>query len=99
MLTVDTRIALLAQIKLLNKQLAKGYLNKDNVSQVQSLKCDFYWGWHENGRCALEWVSEEAQVANSQKNNPSNTYNLGWKDHLNFCWINNQNQSGNQFMQ
>lgn len=50
----------------------------------------------------MEGVSEEAQFANFQKNNPySNTYNPECKDHPNFCWSNNQNQnqSGNQAMQ
>lgn len=64
MLTIDTHTALLAQIELLNKQLAEGYLNKANVIQVQALKCDFFGGGHENGRCLLEGISEDAQFAN-----------------------------------
>lgn len=100
MLTVDTYTALLAQIELLNKHLTEGNLNKSNVSQVQALKYEFCVGGHENRRCSLERVSEEAQFANFQKNNPySNTYNSGWKDHLNFRWSNNQNQIGNQAIQ
>lgn len=34
MLVVDTHIALLAQIKLLNKKIAESNLDKANVSQV-----------------------------------------------------------------
>ncbi|XP_050877304.1 uncharacterized protein LOC127081059 [Lathyrus oleraceus] len=64
MSTVDTHTALLAQVELLNKQLAKGCLNKANVSQVQSLKCDFYGRGYENVRCLLEGVIEEVQFAN-----------------------------------
>lgn len=90
MLSLDTHTALLAQIELLNKQLAKWCLNKANVSQMQSLKCDFCGGGHENRRSSLEGVSEESQFANFQKNNPySNTYNMGWKDYPNFRWRNN----------
>lgn len=70
------------------------------MGHVQSLKCDFYGGGHENKRCSLEGLSEEAQFASFQKINPySNIYNPGWKDHSNFRWSNNQNQSGNQAMQ
>lgn len=70
------------------------------MNHVQSLKCDFYGGGHENERCLFKGVSEEAQFANFQKNNPySNTYNPGWKVHPNFRWSNNQNQSDNQAMQ
>lgn len=46
MLTFDTYIALLAQIELLIKKIAKRCLNKANVSQIQSLKCDFYGRGH-----------------------------------------------------
>lgn len=73
---VDTHTTLLAQIELLNKKLVEGCLNKANVSQVQALNYDFCGGGHENGRCSLEGVSEEAQFAKFQKNNPYfNTYN------------------------
>ena len=100
MLVVDTHTALLAQIELLNKQLAEGCLNKANAIQVQALKYDFFGGGHENGRCSLEGVSEEAQFETFQKNNPcSNTYNLRWKDRPKFRWSNNKNQSGKQVMQ
>lgn len=54
MLIVDTHTALLAQIELLNKQLAEGCLNKANVSHVQALKYDFYGSGHKNERCSLE---------------------------------------------
>lgn len=62
MLTVDTHVALLAQIELLNKQLAKDWLNKAKVIQVQSLKFDLYGGGRENEICSLEGISEEAQI-------------------------------------
>lgn len=99
MLIVDTHIALLGHIELLNKKLVKGCLNKANMSQVQALNCEFCGGEHENRRCSLGGVCEEAQFSIFQKKNPySNTYNPGWKDHSNFRWSNNQNQRGNQAM-
>ncbi|XP_050909769.1 uncharacterized protein LOC127123611 [Lathyrus oleraceus] len=100
MLVVDTHTALLAQIELLNKKLAESSLGKANVSQVQTLRCEFYGEEHVNRMCSLEWSSEEVQFANFQKNSPySYTYNLGWKVYLNFRWSNNQNASVNQGIQ
>lgn len=55
------------------------------MSQIQTLKYDFYGEVHANGNCKIEFESAEVHYANFQKNNPySNTYNPGWKDHLNF---------------
>lgn len=100
MLPLYTHTALLAQVELLNKKLIERSLGRANVGHVQALRCDFCGGEHANGRCSLEWTSEEAQFANFQQNNPfSNTYNPGWKDHPNFCWNNNQNSNSNQGMQ
>lgn len=100
MLAVYTHIALLAQIELLNKNLAESSLSKANVSQVQALRCDLCGYGYANGRFSLEGSSEEAQFSNFQKNNPySNTYNPGWKDHPDFGWSNNQNTSANQGIQ
>lgn len=85
MLVVDSHTALLAQIKLLNKKIAKSGISKANVRHVQPFRFDYYGGGHANRRCYLEESSEEAQFSNFHKNNPySNTYNPGWKDHLYF---------------
>lgn len=82
MLPLNTHIALLVQIELLNKNLAESSLGRANISQVQALRCDLYGGEHANGMRSLEGESEEVKFANFQKNNPySNTYNSGWKDH------------------
>ncbi|WRX26276.1 Retrotransposon gag domain - like 10 [Theobroma cacao] len=48
---------------------------------------------HSNDNCPI--YSESCQfVENRQQNNPySNTYNLGWRNHPNFSWNNNQGSS------
>lgn len=92
MLAVDTHIALLAQIELLNEKLAESSLGKANVSQVQALRCDFYGEGHENGRFSLERPCEKDKFSNS------NTYNHEWKDHPNFRWSNNQNSCAMQWI-
>lgn len=100
MLPLDTRTTLLAQIELLNKKLAESSLGRAKVSQVRALRRDFCEEEHVNGRCSLERTSEEVQFSNFQKNNLySNTYNIGWKEHPNFRWNNNQNPNANQGMQ
>lgn len=89
-LTVDANTTLLAQMEALSKHLVASQLEKANVSQIQTLKCDFCGEGHANGNCTPEVESAETQYANFKKNNPySNTYNLGWKDHPNFKWRNN----------
>lgn len=64
MLAIDTHTSLLAQIELLNKKLARSSLSKANMSQVQTLQCDFFGKGHENGRFSLKGSSEEAKFAN-----------------------------------
>jgi hypothetical protein len=93
MIEVSTHTALLAQIELLNKQLAAKSISEANVSQVQDVKCDFCQGPHANGRCSAEADTKEANYAGGyQKNNPfSGTYNPGWKDHPNLRWGNQGN--------
>lgn len=49
---------------------------KENVSQIQTLKCDFCGEAHANGNYIKEVRCAEVQYASFQKNNPySNTYN------------------------
>ncbi|KAK2436917.1 hypothetical protein QL285_021877 [Trifolium repens] len=93
MIEVSTHTALLAQIELLNKQLAAKSISEPNVSQVQDVRCDFCQGPHANGMCSAEANAEEANYADGyQKNNPfSGTYNPGWKDHPNLSWGNQGN--------
>ncbi|KAK2410681.1 hypothetical protein QL285_046032 [Trifolium repens] len=95
MIEVSTHTTLLAQIELLNKQLAAKSISEANVSQVQDVRCDFCQGPHANGMCSAEANSEEANYASGyQKNNPfSSTYNPGWKDHPNLSWGNQGNSS------
>lgn len=61
------------------------------------LRCDLSGKDHVNGHNVSEEQDEEASyVGNFQKPDPySNTYNIGWKDHPNFEWSNNQGQSVN----
>ena len=61
MLAVDIHTILLTQIELLNKKLVENSLGKANLSQEQSLRCDFCGGEHENGKCYSEGSSEEVQ--------------------------------------
>ncbi|KAK2370199.1 hypothetical protein QL285_083268 [Trifolium repens] len=93
MIEVSTNTALLAQIELLNKQLAAKSISEANVSQVQDVRCDFCQGPHANGMCSAEANADEANYAGGyQKNNPfSGTYNPGWKDHPNLSWGNQGN--------
>lgn len=67
MLVVGAHTAFLAQIELLNKNLAESSLGKVNMSQVQTLRYDFYGEGHANGRWSFEGSSKEAQFSNFQK--------------------------------
>lgn len=97
---VDLNTSLLAQIEALSKYLVATQLDQANISQIQTLRCEFYGEGHSNGNCTLEVESSEIHHANFQKNNPYfNTYNPGWKDHLNFKWRNNQTLNTNQRVQ
>jgi hypothetical protein len=95
MIDVNTHTALLAQIELLNKQLAAKSLAEANASRVQDVRCDFCQGPHANGMCSAEADVQEANYAGGfQKNDPfSGTYNPGWKDHPNLRWGNQGNSS------
>lgn len=59
------------------------------------LRCDLCGEGHANGNCVPEGQAEEVNYAgNFQKSNPYwNTYSLGWKDHLNLKWRDNQGQN------
>lgn len=50
-LVVDIQTAILAQLINLTKQLVSSQLTQGNVSQIQTLKCDFCGCEHSNGNC------------------------------------------------
>ncbi|GAU51545.1 hypothetical protein TSUD_414080 [Trifolium subterraneum] len=71
------------------------------ANAVQDVKCAFCGKGHANGECFHAGSEQAMYLSNFKKsrttNNPySNTYNPGWRDHPNFGWGGNQNQSQQQ---
>ncbi|GAU38093.1 hypothetical protein TSUD_318870 [Trifolium subterraneum] len=108
MLELDTQTALLAQSQLMNTQMAamlKHFTTTPapqmQANAVQDVRCAFCGKGHANGEC-FPAGSEQAMYLSNFKNsstinNPySNTYNPGWREHPNFGWGGNQNQSQQQ---
>ncbi|KAL5781937.1 hypothetical protein ACOSP7_006966 [Xanthoceras sorbifolium] len=98
---VDEITSLKAQVASLSSQV-----NKWNVNSIQSADpgCDSYGGPHGSAECTMGSSSfagtssaEQVQyVQNFSKpyNNPySSTYNPGWRNHPNFSWRDNQQNS------
>lgn len=56
------------------------------------MRCDFYGKCYANRNYVTGGYAEEAHyVGNYSRGNPYfNNDNVGWKDHLNFKWSNNQ---------
>ncbi|KAK2435247.1 hypothetical protein QL285_020322 [Trifolium repens] len=108
MLELDTGTALLAgQSKMSNsiESLMKIFTNQSasqaQVNAAQGVTCDFCHQNHANGECFPAGSEEALYLANFRKSNPnnnpfSNTYNKGWRDHPNFGWGGNTNQSQQQ---
>ncbi|GAU10206.1 hypothetical protein TSUD_421460, partial [Trifolium subterraneum] len=108
MLELDTQTALLAQSQLMNTQMAamlKHFTTAPapqmQANAVQDVKCAFCGKGHANGECFPAGSEQAMYLSNFKKssttNNPySNTYNPGWRDHPNFGWGGNQNQSQQQ---
>ncbi|GAU24617.1 hypothetical protein TSUD_289800 [Trifolium subterraneum] len=108
MLELDTQTALLAQSQLMNTQMAamlKHFTTAPapqmQANAVQDVKCVFCGKGHANGECFPAGSEQAMYLSNFKKssttNNPySNTYNPGWRDHPNFGWGGNQNQSQQQ---
>jgi hypothetical protein len=105
MLELDTQTAILAQSQLLNNQMAAmlkhfttALAPPMQAKAVQDVKCNFCGQGHANGECFPAGSEEAMYLGNFKKtdpnNNPySNTYNKGWREHPNFGWGGNQNQS------
>lgn len=55
------------------------------------MRCDFFGEVHTNGECIPKGGSKEANyMGKYKKGNPySNTYNLGWAQHPNLKYLNN----------
>ncbi|GAU45321.1 hypothetical protein TSUD_84380, partial [Trifolium subterraneum] len=108
MLELDTQTALLAQSQLMNTQMAAMLKHFTTTSApqmqanaVQDVKCAFCGKGHANGECFPAGSEQAMYLSNFKKssttNNPnSNTYDPGWRDHPNFGWGGNQNQSQQQ---
>ncbi|GAU10626.1 hypothetical protein TSUD_421080, partial [Trifolium subterraneum] len=108
MLELDTQTALLAQSQLMNTQMAamlKHFTTTPatqmQANAVQDVRCAFCGKGHANGECFPTGSEQEMYLSNFKKsstiNNPySNTYNPGWREHPNFGWGGNQNQSQQQ---
>lgn len=65
-LELDSNRALPAQLKVISKQLLASTLVSTNVSQVQTLRRDFYGEGHENEYDVPKRASVEAQYENFQ---------------------------------
>ncbi|GAU10453.1 hypothetical protein TSUD_419230, partial [Trifolium subterraneum] len=108
MLELDTQTALLAQSQLMNTQMAamlKHFTTTPapqmQANAVQDVRCAFCGKGHANGECFPACSEQAMYLSNFKKsstiNNPySNTYNPGWREHPNFGWGGNQNQSQQQ---
>ncbi|GAU28118.1 hypothetical protein TSUD_295550 [Trifolium subterraneum] len=108
MLELDTQTALLAQSHLMNTQMAamlKHFTTTPapqmQANAVQDVKCAFCGKGHANGECFPAGSEQAMYLSNFKKssttnNTYSNTYNPGWRDHPNFGWGGNQNQSQQQ---
>ncbi|KAI5419141.1 hypothetical protein KIW84_043362 [Lathyrus oleraceus] len=62
------------------------------VTGASEVACVYCGGAHLFEECSANPVSV-SYIGNNKYNNPYiNTYNLGWRNHPNFLWSNNQNQ-------
>jgi len=94
---VSDNTTILANQVVMNKPLEAltknvyGLTLAQQKQQMAAVKCDFCGEGHANGECVPEGVSEHANyLVNYQTGNPySNTYNLGWANHPNLKYTNN----------
>ena len=69
-----------------------------SVMKIQGVQCELCGGGHQSMECQVRnpfaQLAEQASYVNNfrgQPNNPySSTYHLGWRNHPNFSWSNNQ---------
>ncbi|GAU37119.1 hypothetical protein TSUD_278700 [Trifolium subterraneum] len=90
-LELDTQSAILAQMKLMSKEMEALKKANSNSSQAQAnrfeeVQCDFCKGHYANGGCFPERSEQANYLANFRKNYPNNQ---------NYCWGNNKGQGSN----
>ncbi|GAU41074.1 hypothetical protein TSUD_284440 [Trifolium subterraneum] len=81
-LELDTNNAILAQMKLMSKEMeelkkASSRGSQAHVNQFEEVKCDFCRGSHENGKCFPEGSEQAKYLANFRKGYPNNQ-GYGW---------------------
>jgi hypothetical protein len=81
-LELDTNNAILAQMKLMSKEMeelkkASSRGSQASVNQFEEVKCDFCRGGHENGKCFPEGSEQAKYLANFRKSYPNNQ-GYGW---------------------
>ncbi|GAU46855.1 hypothetical protein TSUD_385320 [Trifolium subterraneum] len=81
-LELDTNNAILAQMKLMSKEMeelkkASSRGSQAHVNQCEEVKCDFCRGGHENGKCFPEGSEQAKYLANFRKSYPNNQ-GYGW---------------------
>ena len=75
------------------KKLKAMNMGTQQVAQVQKVACEICSGLHSSMQC-LETPQHIEEIKFLRQNNPySNTYNLGWKNHPNFSWKDQQQQA------
>ena len=74
---------------------------EQNVSSIDTISCVFCGGGHVyddylNNLVSVNYVGNYNTENYNRGNNPySNTYNPGWREHLNFSWSNQAGGSSN----
>ncbi|GAU10559.1 hypothetical protein TSUD_420910, partial [Trifolium subterraneum] len=81
-LELDTNNAILAQMKLMSKEMeelkkASSRGSQASVNQFEEVKCDFCRSGHENGKCFPEGSEQAKYLANFRKSYPNNQ-GYGW---------------------
>ncbi|GAU40179.1 hypothetical protein TSUD_374870 [Trifolium subterraneum] len=81
-LELDTNSAILAQMKLMSRDMeelkkANSKSSQARVNRFEEVKCDFCQGAHENGRCFPEGSEQANYLANFRKSYPNNQ-GYGW---------------------
>ena len=97
---IDLKLEVNKQLKIkeviaaeVEKKLKAMNMGTQQVAQVNNVVCDICSGPHITVQC-LTTPQKIEEIKFLKQNNPySNTYNLGWKNHLNFSWKDQQQQT------
>ncbi|GAU23642.1 hypothetical protein TSUD_304170 [Trifolium subterraneum] len=95
-LELDTNNAILAQMKLMSKEMeelkkASSRGSQAHVNQFEEVKCEFCRGGHENGKCFPEGSEQAKYLANFRKSYPNNQ---AYPNNQGYGW-GNQGQNSN----